>query len=188
MPSNHLILWHLLLLLLSIFPSISIFSNELTLGIRWSKYWSFSSSLSNEYWGLISFQLTGLISLLSKRLLGVFFSTTIKKHKFYSTPTVLSLLMAQLSYPYMSTRKTIALTIWTFLSKVMSLLFNMLFRFVIAFLPRSKHLLILWLQSPSPVMLEPKKIKSATVSIVSHLFAMKWCDWMPWSSFLNADF
>ena len=86
--------------------------------------------------------------------------------------------MVQLSHPYMTTRKTIALAIWTFVSKVMSLLFNMLFRFAIAFLPRRKHLLILWLQSPSQVILEPKKIKTATVSIVSHLFAMKWYDWM----------
>ena len=89
--------------------------------------------------------------------------------------------MVQLSQPYMTTGKTTALTRWTFISKVMSLLFNMLSKLVITFLPRSKHLLISWLQSPSAVILEPKKIKSVAVSIVSHLFAMKWWDKMPWS-------
>ena len=89
--------------------------------------------------------------------------------------------IVQLSHPYMTTGKTIALTRWTFVSKVMSLLFNMLSRLVIAFLPRSKHLLISCLQSPSAVIWEPPKIKSVTVSIVSHLLAMKWWDWMPWS-------
>ena len=91
--------------------------------------------------------------------------------------------MAQLSHPYMTTGKTIALTIQTFVSKVMSLIFNTLFRFVIVFLPRSKHLLISWLQSPSTMILGPKEIKSPTVSIVPQLFAVKWWDWMPWSSF-----
>ena len=96
--------------------------------------------------------------------------------------------MVQLSHPYMTTGKTIALTVQTFVGKVTSLLFNMLSRFVIAFLPRSKPLLISWLQSPSAVILEPKKIKSLTVTIVSHLFAMKWWVQMPWSSFFEVEF
>ena len=106
--------------------------------------------------------LTGFISLLSKGLSRVFCSTTLRKHQFFGTQP--AFFMVQLSHPYMITEKTIALTIWTFVSKVMSLLFNTLSRFVIAFLPRSKCLLILWLQSPSAVILEAKKMKSDTVS------------------------
>ena len=120
--------------------------------------------------------LTGLIPFQSKGLSRVISNTTGQKHQFFSTQPSL-----QLSHPYMTTRKTIALTIQTFVSKVMSLLFNMLSRLVIAFLLRGKCLLISWLQSPSAVILEPPKIKSDTASIVSHLFAMKWWDQMPWS-------
>ena len=120
---------------------------------------------------------TGWISLQSKGFSRVFSNTTVQKHQFFST---------QLSFwssSHMTTGKTIALTRWTFVGKVMSLLFNMLSRLVITFLPRSKRLLISWLQSPSAVILEPKKIKSVTVSIVSQLFGMNWWDWMPWSLF-----
>ena len=129
------------------------------------KYWSFSFSIStsNEYSELIFFMLTDLISLVSKGLSKVFFSTTIQKHQFYSAV----FFMDQLSHPYMTTGKYIALTIQIFVSKVMSLFFNTLPRFVIVFLPRSKHLLISWLWSLYAVILEPKKIKSVTVFIFS---------------------
>ena len=125
--------------------------------------------------------LTGLISLQSKGLSRVFSTTTVQKHQFFDTQSSLQ----SNSHPYMTTGKTIALTRWTFVSKVIPLLFTMLSRFDIAFLPRSKCLLISWWQSPSAVILEPKKLKSVTVSIVSHLFAMKWWDWMPSSSFFE---
>ena len=119
---------------------------------------------SNEYSGLIfPLVLTDLISLLSKGLSGIFSRTTVQKPVLWGS----AFFMVQLPYPYMITGKTIVLTIWTFVSKIMSLLFNMLSRLVIAFLPRSKHILISWLQSPSAVILEPKKIKSVTTSIVS---------------------
>ena len=136
MPSNHLILCHLLLLLTSIFPSIRVFSNELTFHIRLQKNWSFSFSISpsNEYSGLISLGLTGLISLQSKGLSRVFPNITVQKHQFFSAQTSF---MVQLSHPYMTTGKTKALTRWSSVSKVTSLFFNMLSRFVIAFLPRS---------------------------------------------------
>ena len=129
MPSNHLILCHHLLLLPSIFPSIRVFSSELALHIRWPKYWSFSFSISpsNEYSGL-----TGLISFLSKGLSRVFSNSTIQKHQFFSTQP--SLWSNSHIHPYMTTGKTIALTMQTFVSKVMSLPFNTLFRFVLAFL------------------------------------------------------
>ena len=162
MPFNHIVLCHPLHLLLSIFPSIGIFSNELALQIRWPKCWSFSISLSNEYSGLISLGLTGLISLLSKGLSRVFSSTTIRKHQFFGTQ------LSLWSNSHIHTQlleKTIALIRWTYVGRVMSLLLNTLFSFVIAFLPRSKCLLILWLQAPSAVILEPKKIKSVTASI-----------------------
>ena len=161
MPSNHLILCSPLLLL-SIFPSIRIFSSESVLRIRWPKYWSFSFSVSpsNDYSGW-----TGCISLQSKGLSRAFSNTTVQKHQFFGAQ--LSLYIVQLSHPYLNTGKTIALTRWTFVGKVMSLLFNMLTRLVITFLPRSKRLLISWLQSPSTVILEPPIIKSLTVSIVS---------------------
>ena len=166
MPSNHLILCHPLLLLPSILPSIRVFSNESALHIRWPKYWRFSFSISpsNEYSGLISFRIDRLISLLSKGLSRVFPNTTVQKASILQH---LSFFLVQLLHLYMSTGKTIALTRWTFVDRVMSVLFNTLSRFVIAFLPRSKCLLISWLQSPSLVILEPKKIKSVTVSIVS---------------------
>ena len=170
MPSNHLSLCCPLLLLPLIFPSIKVFSNESALRIRWPKYWSFSFSISpsNEYSRLISFWLTGLISLQSKGLSRAFSSTTYQKHQFFGTqPSLWSN-----SHPYMTTGKTITLTIWTFTVKVLSRLFNTLYKFVITFLPRSKHRLISWLQSPSAVILEPKKIKSVTVSTVSLYIAI----------------
>ena len=154
MPSNHLILCHPLLLLPSIFPSIRVFSNESFLPIRWPKYWSFSFSISpsNEYSGLISFRMYWLDLLAVQGTL----KSLLQHHR--SKASVLqcsAFFIVQLSHPYMTTGKTIALTRWTFVSRVMSLLFNMLSRLVIAFLPRSKHLLISWLQSPSAVILEP---------------------------------
>ena len=148
-----------------VFPSIRVFSKESALHIRWSKYWSFSFSISpsNEYSGLI-LQLNSWISLQSKGLLRVFSNTTVQKHQFIGTQ--LSFIV-QLSHPYMTTGKTIALTTWTFVGKVMSLLYNMLPRLVIAFLSRNKHLLISWLQSPSAVILESPQIKPVTVCIIS---------------------
>ena len=156
-PSNHLILCCPLLLLRSIFRSIRVLSSESVLRIRWPKYWSFSFSISpfNEYSGLISFRMDWL-DLLA--VLGTLKS--LLQH--YSSKTSILRLSAfftvQLSHPHMTTGKTIALTRQTFIGKVMSLLFNMLSRLVITFLSRSKHLLILWLQSPSAVILEPPKI------------------------------
>ena len=160
MPSNHLTLCRSLLLLPSIFLSIRVFSNEPALCIGWPKYWSFSFSvsLSNEYSGLISFR-SGWFDLLA--VLGILKSLLQHHSSNASVLQYYAFFMVQLSHPYMTTGKTIALTIWTFVGKVMSLLFNMLSRLVIAFLPRSKHLLISWLQPPSAVILEPKKIKSA---------------------------
>ena len=174
MPSNHLILCHPLLLLPSIFPSIRVFSNESVLHSRWSKYWSFSFNISpsNEHSGLISLRVDWLDLLAVQGNLKSLFQHHSSKA---SIPQHSAFFMVQLSHPHMTTRKTIALTRWT-LAKVMSLLFNMLSRMVITFLPRSKHLLISWLQSPSAVTLEPKKVKSVTVS---HLFAMKFWDQMP---------
>ena len=129
-PCNHLILCHPLLLPPSIFPSIRVFSNELVLHIRWPKYWSFSFSIcpSNEYSGLISFRWTAWISLQFKGLSRDFSNTTVQKHQFFGAQ-----LSLQFLHPYMTTGKTIALTRWTFIGKVMSLLFNILSRFVIAF-------------------------------------------------------
>ena len=157
MPFNHLVLCHLLFLLPSIFPSIRIFSRESVLRIRWPKYWSFNFSIcpSNEYSGLIFFRIDWFDLLAvqgtSKSLLQHHSSKeSILQHSVF--------FMVQLSYPYMTTGKTIALTRRTFVGKVMSLLFNMLSRLVITFLPRSKCLLISWLQSPFAVLLEPKKI------------------------------
>ena len=164
-PSNHLILCHPLLLLPSIFPSFRVFSKESVLHIRWPKDWSFNFSISpsNEYSGLISFRI-GWLDLL------VVQGTLKSLLQFHSSKTSIlqhsAFFLVQLSHLYMTTGKTIALTIWTFVGKIISLLFNMLSRLVIAFLPRSKHLLMSWLQSPSAVILEPKKIKSDTVSTV----------------------
>ena len=169
MPSNHLILCCPLLLLPSIFPSIRVFSNELALGIRWPKYWSFSFSIcpSNEYSGLISFRMDWLDLIAVQGTL----KSLLQHHSSKaSIPRCSAFFILQLSHPYMITGKTIALSRWTklcFVGKVKFLLFNMLSRLVIVFLPKSKHLLISWLQSPSAVILEPKKIKSVTVSIVS---------------------
>ena len=164
MPSNHLILCHPLLLLFSVFPSMRVFSSQSALHIRWPKYWSFSSNPSIDYSGLISFRIDWFDLLAVQGTL-----KSLLQHHSSKAPILQrsSLFMVQLSHPYMTTGKTIALTIWTFVGKVMSLLFNTLSRFVIAFLPRSKHPLISWLQSPSTVILEPKKIKSVTVFTVS---------------------
>ena len=164
MPSNHLILCPLFLLLPSIFSSIRAFSSKLALRIMWLKCWSFSFNISpsNEYSGLISFR----IDWFDLAVQGTF-KSLLQHHS--SKASILwhsAFFMIQLSHPYMTTGK-IALTIRTFVSKVMSLLLNMLSTFVIAFLPRRQHLLISWLQGPSAVILEPKKIKSVTVSIVS---------------------
>ena len=182
MPSNHLVLCRPRLLLPSVFPSISVFSNELALCLRWPKYWSFSISPCNEYSGLIAFRVDSL------NLLAVQWSlkSLLQHHSLKaSILPCSSFFMVQLSHPYMTTGKTIALTIQTFVCKVMSLLlFNMLSRLVIAFHPRSKHLLISWLQSPPVVILGPKKI--------SQCFPI----YVPWSDetgchdlrFLNVEF
>ena len=153
---NHLILCRPLLLLPSIFPSIRIFSNESALGIRWPEYWSFGFSPSNEYSGLISFRIDWFDLLAVQGTL----KSLLQHHSSKASILQCSVyFIVQLSHPYTTLGKTRALTIWTFVGKVMSLLFNMLSRFVIAFLPRCKHLLILLLQSPSAVILETKKIK-----------------------------
>ena len=156
MPSNHLILCHPLLLLPSIFPSIRIFSNELAVCMRWPKYWSFSlnTSPSNEHPGQISFRMDCLDLLAIQGTL----KSLLQHHS--SKASILwcsAFFIVQLSHPYMTPGKTIALTRWIFVDKVMSLLLNMLSRLVITFLPRSKYLLISWLQSPSELILEPKK-------------------------------
>ena len=166
MPSNHLIFYRPLLLLPSIFPSIRLFSNELALHIRWPNYWSFSfsNSHSNEYSGLISFRMDWLdlfdVEGTLKSLLQHHSSKTLV---FWCS----AFFIVQLSHPHTTTGKTIAFARWIFVGKGMSLLLNMLSRLVITFLPRSKCLLILWLQSPSTVILESPKIKSVTVSTVS---------------------
>ena len=166
MPSNHLILCHPLLLSPSIFPSISVFSNGSALHIRWSKYQSFSFKIHpfNEYSGPVSFRMDWLDLLAVQRTL----KSLLQHHS--SKASILwcsAFFIVQLSHPYIITGKTIALTRQTFVGKIMSLLFNMLSMWIITFLPRSKHLFISWLQSPSAVILEPKKIKSATVCTVS---------------------
>ena len=153
-------------LLPPIFLSIRVFSNESALHMRWPKYWSFSFNISpsNEHPGLISFRIDWLDLLAVQGTL----KSLLKHHS--SKASILrcsAFFVVQLSHPYMTTGKTIALTRWTFVDKVISLLFNMLSRLVMTFLPRSKCLLISWLQSPSAVILEPRKIKSATVSTVS---------------------
>ena len=186
MPSNHLILCRPLLLLPSIFPSIRVFSNELALRIRWPKYWNFSFSIipSNEYSRLISFRIDwfDLLAIWGTH------KSLLQHHS--SKVSILprsAFFIVQLSHPYMTTGKTIALTTWTFVGNVMSLLFNMLSRLVITFLPRSKYLLISWLQPPSVMILEPPKIKSYCF----HCFPI----YLPWSdgtschdlSFLNVE-
>ena len=155
MPSNHLSLCHPLLLLPSVFPSIRVFSNELVFHIRWPKYWSFSFSISpsSEYSGLIFFRMDRLDLLAVQGTL----TSLIQYHSLKASILRCSAFFrVQLSHPYMTTGETIALTRLTFVGKAMSLLFNMLSRLVIAFLPRSNCLLISWLQSPSAVILEPK--------------------------------
>ena len=166
MPSNHLILCHPLLLLPLIPPSIRVFSNESALCIRWPRYWSFSFNISpsNEHPGLISFRTDWLDLFAVQGTL----KSLLQHHS--SEASILrhsAFFIVQLSHPYMTTGKTIALTRWTFVDKVISLLLNVLSRLVVTFLPRSKRLLISWLQSPSAVMLEPRKIKSDIVSTVS---------------------
>ena len=156
MSSNYLILCHPFLLLSSIFPSIRVFYNESALRIRWPKYWSFSFSISpsNEHPGLISFRMDWLDVLAVRGTL----KSLLQHHS--SKTSILwcsAFFIVQLSYPYMTTGKTIALTRQTFADKVMSLLFTMLSRLVIDFLPKSKCLLISWLQSLSAVILEPPK-------------------------------
>ena len=186
-PSNHRILCRTLFLLPSVLSSIRVFSGESVLHIKWPKYWSFSFSISrsNEYSGLISFRMDWFdLPAVQGTLRSLF------QHQ-SSKALILRLsvfFIVQLSHPYMTTRKTIALTRWTFVGKVMSLLCNMLSRLFIVFLPRSKHLLISWLHSPPAVILEPKKI----VSYCFHCFLI----YLPWSdgtrcydlSFLNVEF
>ena len=159
LPSSHLILCRPLLLLPPIPPSIRVFSNESILLMRWPKYWSFSFniSLSNEHPGLISFRMDWLDLLAAQGTL----KSLLQHHSSKASILLCSAFFTvHLSHPYMTTGKTIALTRWTFVGKETSLLFNMLSRLVITFLPRNKYLLISWLQSPSAVILEPKKIKS----------------------------
>ena len=182
MPSSHLILCHLLLLLPPILPSIRVFSNESTLCMRWPKYWSFSFSIipSKEYPGPISFRMDWLDLLAVQGTL----KNLLQHHS--SNASILrssAFFTVQLSHPYVTTGKTIAFTRRTLVGKVMSLLLNILSRLVITFLPSSKRLLISWLQLPSAVILEPPKIKSDTVSLFPHLFPMKWWNQMPWSLF-----
>ena len=158
MPSSHLIFCLPFLLLPSIFSSIRVFSNELALHIRWPKYWSFSITISpsSEYSGLISFRIDWFDLLAVQGTL----RSLLQCHSLKASVLRCSgFFTVQISHPYMTTGKAIALTIWTFVSKVMSLLFNTLSGFVIVFLPRSKHLLISWLQLLSAVILEPNKIK-----------------------------
>ena len=171
MPSNHLILCHPLLSP-SIFPSIRVFSNESALLIRWPKYWSFSFSInsSNEHPGLIFFRMDWLDLLTVQGTL----KSLLQHHS--SKASILqcsAFFIVQLSHPYMTTGKTIALTRWTFVGKVMSLLSNMLSRLFIAFLPRSKYLFISWMQSPSAVILEPPKKSLPLFPLFLHLFPMK---------------
>ena len=185
MPPNHLIVCRPLLLPPSVFPRIRIFTSESVLSIRWLKFWSFIISPSHEYSGLISFRIDWFDLLAVQGTL----KSLLQHHS--SKASILwqsAFFIVQLSHPYMTTGKTIALTRRTFAGKVMSLLFNMLSRLVITFLPKSKRLLISWLQSPSAVILEPRKIKSDAVSTVFPIY-------FPWSdgtrchdlSFLNVE-
>ena len=170
MPFSHLILCHPLLLLPPVPPRIRVFSNESTLCMRWPKYWSFSFSIipSKHHPGLISFRMDWLNLFAVQGTL----KSLLQHHS--SNASILrrsAFFRVQLSHPYVTTGKTIALTGRTFVDKLMSLLFNMLSKLVITFLPRSKRLLISWLRSPSAVILEPRKIKSATVSTVSTIIS-----------------
>ena len=188
MPSNHFILCHPLLLLPSIFPSIRVFPNESVLRISWPKYWSFSFiiSASNDYSRLISFGIDWLYLLAVQGTL----KSLLQHHS--SKASILwhlAFFKVQLSHPYMTSRKTIDLTRRTFVGQVMFMLFNMLSRLVIAFLSRSKCLLVSWLRSSSAVILEPKNIKSVTVSLVSPIY-LPWSDGTRWHdfSFLTVEF
>ena len=188
MPSNHLIRCRPLLLLPSTFPSNRVFSNESVLHIRWPKYWSFSFNISpsNEHPGLISFRIDWLDLLAVQGTL----KSLLQHHNSKASSLLCSaFFIVQLSYPYMTSEKTIALTRQMFVGKIMSLLFNMLSSLVIVFPPRSERLLISWLQSPSAVILEPQKIKSATDSTVSPSIYLPWSDGMRWRdlSFLNVE-
>ena len=172
MLSNHFILCRPLLLLPSVFLSIRIFSSESALCIRWPNYWSFSLSISpsNEYSGLISFRINWFDLLTVQGTL----KSLLQHHSLKASILYCSaFFVVQLSHPYMSIGKTIALTVWIFVSYMISLLLNMLSKFVIDSLSRSKHLLMSWLQSPSTVILESKKIKSVPDSTFSHLLATK---------------
>ena len=175
--SNHLNLCHSLLLLPSVFPSIRVFSSESALHIRWPKYWSFNFSISpsGEYSGFISFRIDWLDLLAVQWTLKSLLILTVQEHQFWFS----AFFMVQLSHPYMTTGKAKALTRRTFLGKVMSLLFNMLSRLVIAFLPRIKRCLISWRQSPSTVILEPEKIVSHCFHCFPVYLPMKWWDQMP---------
>ena len=180
MPSSHLILCRPFCLLPPIPPNIRVFSNESTLHMRWTKYWSLGFSIipSKEHPGLISFRTDWLDLFAVQGTL----KSLLQHHS--SKASILqcsAFFTAQLSHPYMTIGKTIALTRWTFVGKVMSLLFNMLPRLVISFLPRSKRLLISWLQSLTAVILEPKKMKSDMFPLFPHLFPMKWWGQIPWS-------
>ena len=177
MPSNYLILCCPLLLPPSIFPSIRIFSSESVLHIRWPQYWSFSFSISpqNEYSGLISIRIDQFDLLAVQGTLNNLFQHHSSKP---STLQCSTFFMVQLWHPHITTGKKHNFDYTDLCGKLMSLLFNMVFRFVIAFFPRSKCLLISWLQSPSAVTLEPKK---QSHSLFPHLFAMKWRDQIPWS-------
>ena len=181
MASNHLVLCHPLLLLPSTFPSNRVFSNESVPHIQWPKYWSFSFSISPwfDYSGLISFR----IDCFDLPAVQGTLKSLLQHH--ISKASVLwhsAFFIVQLSYPYMTSGKITALTRWIFVDKVMSLLFNMLIRLVITFLPKSKRLLISWLQSPSAVILEPPQpCPKLSLPLFPHLFAMMWWDGMLWS-------
>ena len=171
MPSNHLIPCRPFLFLPSIFPSIRVFSNESVLHIRWPKYWSFIISPSNEYSEKIFFRIDWFDFL---EVQGKNFKSLLQHHS--SEASILwcsAFFILQISHPYMTTGKTIALTRQTFVGKAISLLFNMLSRLVIDYLQRRKHLLMSWLQSPSAVILEPKKRNSVLFPLFPHLFATK---------------
>ena len=179
MPSSYLILWRPLLLLPSIFPSIRDFSNESAVCIKRPKYWSFSFSISpNDYSGLISLKIDGLDLLAVQGTLRSLLQHHSSKASIVLHSTFFTIQVSQL---FMTTGNTIALTIRTFVSRLMSLLFNTPSRFAIAFLPRSKRLLISWLQSPSTMILEPRKKKSVSISTFFLLFAMKQWVQISWS-------
>ena len=180
MPSIHLILCRLLLRLLSFFPCINVFSSELALCIRWPNCWIFTFSISpfNECSGLISFRIDGFDLLTVQGTL----RSLLQHHSLKASILWHSdFFMVQLSHPYITTGKTITLTTQTFVAKVVSCFLIHCPGLSELLLPRSKHILISWLQSLSTVILEPKTIKSVTAFTFSHLFAMKWCDWTPWS-------